>query len=149
MIEFLTSYYLLIKALHLIFVISWMAGLFYLPRLFVYHAQAVVGSSQSQTFKIMESRLVKIIMNPAMIGSFVLGGILILITSPFSSPTLWFHVKLLLIFCMAGLQGYFIRLMKDFRADRNQKSVIFFKIINEIPPLLMILIIFLVVMKPF
>jgi putative membrane protein len=126
-----------------------MAGLFYLPRLFVYHADAVVGSPQSETFKIMEKRLMRIIMTPAMIGSFVFGIILIFISSALIKPNMWFHLKMLFVLILAGLQGYFSILMKDFAADRNQKSAKFFRVINEIPPLLMIIIIFLVVMKPF
>ena len=108
MIDFLTDHYLLIKALHLIFVISWMAGLFYLPRLFVYHADSIIGSQQSETFKIMEARLMRIIITPAMIGSFVFGGILIFISGALMQPNIWFHVKLLLVIGLAGLQGYFV-----------------------------------------
>lgn len=145
MIDFLSEHYLAIKALHLIFVISWMAGLFYLPRLFVYHAESLVGSEKSETFKVMEARLSRIIMTPAMIGSFVFGGMLVAILG----APLWLHVKLFLVLVLAGFHGYLMVLKKDFAQDQNRKSPRFFKILNEIPPLLMILIIFLVVMKPF
>jgi putative membrane protein len=146
MIDFLTAHYLVIKALHLIFVISWMAGLLYLPRLFVYHAQSPVGSQQSETFKMMESRLSRIIMTPAMVGTFIFGGLLIEISG---AMTLWLHVKLLLVLALAGLHVYFMVLGRDFAMDRNQKSARFLRILNEVPALLMIFIIFLVVMKPF
>ena len=112
-----------IKALHVIAVISWMAGMLYLPRLFVYHCEAEIGSKQSETFKIMERRLLKAIINPAMIVTWLAGLYLAWSGHWFSAG--WFHGKFLLVLAMSGVHGFFVRWVKDFAADRNaQKSEI-------------------------
>lgn len=136
-----------IKALHIIAVISWMAGMFYLPRLFVYHVDATPGSAQSETFKIMERRLLKIIINPAMIVVWASGLWMAYANSFFLAP--WLHAKLALVLLMSALHGYFVRMVKAFAADKNVRSARFFRILNEIPPVLMALIVILVVVKPF
>jgi putative membrane protein len=136
-----------IKALHIIAVISWMAGMLYLPRLFVYHCEAQAGSKQSETFKVMERRLLKAIINPAMIVTWLAGLYLAWSGHLFASP--WLHAKLLLVIVMSGLHGFFSRWVKDFAADRNTRSQKFYRIINEVPTVLMIFIVILVVVKPF
>jgi putative membrane protein len=136
-----------VKALHVIAVISWMAGMLYLPRLFVYHCQAAVGSAQSETFKVMEQRLLKAIINPAMAATWVLGLYLAWSGHWFSAG--WFHGKLLLVVLMSGVHGFLSRSVRDFAADRNTRSQKFYRIINEVPTVLMIGIVILVVVKPF
>jgi putative membrane protein len=136
-----------IKALHIIAVISWMAGMLYLPRLFVYHCGAEVGSKQSETFKVMERRLLKAIINPAMVVTW-LAGLYLAYAGHFFSAS-WFHGKLLLVVLLSGVNGYFSRWVKDFAADQNTRNEIFYRIINEVPTVLMIGIVILVVVKPF
>ena len=136
-----------IKALHVIAVISWMAGMLYLPRLFVYHCEAEVGSKQSETFKVMERRLLKAIINPAMIITWLAGLYLAWSGHWFASG--WFHGKLLLVLILSGVHGFFSRWVKDFAADRNTRSPKFYRVINEVPTVLMIGIVILVVVKPF
>jgi len=136
-----------IKALHVIAVISWMAGMLYLPRLFVYHCEAEAGSKQSETFKVMERRLLKAIINPAMIVTWLTGLYLAWAGHWFSSS--WLHGKLLLVVLLSGVHGFFSRCVKDFAADRNQRSQKFYRIINEVPTVLMIGAVILVVVKPF
>ena len=136
-----------IKALHVIAVISWMAGMLYLPRLFVYHCEAEIGSKQSETFKVMEWRLLKVIINPAMIVTWLAGLYLAWSGHFFSSG--WFHAKLTLVIILSGVHGFFVRWVKDFAADRNTRSQKFYRIINEVPTILMIFIVILVIVKPF
>ena len=136
-----------LKAFHIIAVIAWMAGMLYLPRLFVYHCEADVGSTQSETFKVMERRLLKAIINPAMIATWVLGLWLAYSGGWFKAP--WLHAKLVLVLLMSGVHGVLSRYVKDFAADRRRKSPKFFRILNEVPTVLMILIVILVVVKPF
>jgi putative membrane protein len=136
-----------LKALHVIAIIAWMAGLLYLPRLFVYHVAADPGSVQSETFKVMERRLLRAIMNPAMIVSWVLGLWLAWQAGWFKAP--WLHAKLLLVVLLSGVHGILSRHVKDFAADRRRKSAKFYRVLNEIPTVLMILIVILVVVKPF
>jgi len=136
-----------IKALHVIAVISWMAGMLYLPRLFVYHCDAEAGSKQSETFKVMERRLLKAIINPAMIVTWLAG--LYLAWSGHWYTSGWFHAKLALVLVLSGVHGFFSRLVKDFAADRNTRDQKFFRIINEVPTILMIFIVILVIVKPF
>ena len=145
----LSDYYLWIKAFHIISVISWMAGLLYLPRLFVYHVSAVKGSIQSETFKIMERRLLKAIMNPAMIASWVFGlGLLFSGAVDFSSDV-WIHVKLLLVIILSGFHMFLARGVRKFADDKNDKPEKYYRIINEVPTVLMIIIVFLAILKPF
>ena len=136
-----------LKAFHIIAVIAWMAGMLYLPRLFVYHCEADVGSIQSETFKVMERRLLRAIINPAMILTWVLGLWLAYQGGWFKAP--WLHAKLLLVILMSGVHGMLSRYVKDFAADKRRKSQKFFRIINEVPTVLMILIVILAVVKPF
>jgi putative membrane protein len=136
-----------IKALHVIAVISWMAGMLYLPRLFVYHCEAEPGSKQSETFKVMERRLLKAIVNPAMIVTWLAGLYLVWAGQWYKSP--WFHAKFVLVLVLSGVHGAFSRWVKDFAADRNTRSPKFYRIINEVPTILMILIVILVIVKPF
>jgi protoporphyrinogen IX oxidase len=142
-----TAMYEWIKALHVIAVIAWMAGMLYLPRLFVYHCDAESGSKQSETFKIMERRLLKAIINPAMIVTWLAGTYLAWAGHWFSAP--WLHAKLLLVIAMSAMHGFLARWSKDFAADRNRRDQKFYRIINEIPTILMIGIVVLVVVKPF
>ena len=139
--------YLWLKALHIIAVIAWMAGMLYLPRLFVYHCEAVAGSTQSETFKVMERRLLRAIINPAMVATWVLGLWLAWSGNFISAP--WLHAKLVLVLAMSAVHGMLARWTKDFAADRNRHSQRFFRIMNEVPTLLMIAIVILVVVKPF
>ena len=141
----LSEYYLLIKSLHLIFVICWMAGLFYLPRLFVYHADSAIGSKQSETFKIMEYKLLKIIMNPAMMLTYIFGSMLLLITADHSAG--WLQSKLVLVLILSGFHGFLAKQVKIFAQNSNTRKSKFFRWINEIPTVLMIVIVFLAVFK--
>jgi putative membrane protein len=136
-----------IKALHVIAVISWMAGMLYLPRLFVYHCEAEIGSKQSETFKVMENRLLKVIINPAMIVTWLAG--LYLAWAGHWYLSLWFYAKFFLVMLMSGLHGFLSRCVKDFAADRNTLDQKLYRIINEIPTVLMIAIVILVIVKPF
>jgi putative membrane protein len=145
--DFVTDYYLVIKALHLISVISWMAGMLYLPRLYVYHADCEVGSKASEMLKVMERRLLRFIINPAMVATFVFGGLLL--TQPGIFAFGWLHMKLGLLFFLMGFHGMCARWRKDFAADNNKKSARFFRIANEVPTLIMVAIVLLAVIKPF
>jgi protoporphyrinogen IX oxidase len=136
-----------IKALHVIAVIAWMAGMLYLPRLFVYHCQVDAGSKQSETFKMMERRLLKAIINPAMIVTWLAGLYLAWAGNWLLAG--WFHGKLLLVLLLSAIHGFFARLVNDFFNDQNTRSQNFYRIINEVPTVLMIGIVILVVVKPF
>lgn len=140
-----TAYFWL-KALHIIAIIAWMAGLLYLPRLFVYHANAEPGSELSETLKIMERRLLRAIMNPAMIVSIGVGGAL-LFYQDFSD--IWLHVKLTAVAGLIAMHMLMAKWRKDFEADRNTRSHVYFRIANEVPTVLMILIVIMAVVKPF
>jgi protoporphyrinogen IX oxidase len=142
----LADYYLWIKAAHVMAVIAWMAGLFYLPRLFVYHVDAKPRSVQSETFKVMERRLYKAIMMPAMIASWVLGLALIGIIG-FGEGWLW--VKLGAVLGLSGFQGLLGRHVRLFAQDRNTHSGRYFRIINEVPTLAMVIIVIMAIVKPF
>ena len=142
--------YLWLKAFHIIAVIAWMAGMLYLPRLFVYHCQTDPGSRQSETFKLMERRLLKLIINPAMIATWLLGLTLIwLMGQDAFLQAGWLHAKLALVVAMSAVHGFFVRWVKDFAADRNTHSQKFYRLANEIPTALLILIVVLAVVKPF
>ena len=141
--------YLLFKALHLIAVISWMAGLLYLPRIFVYHSSTKGNDiGQKETFKLMEKRLFLYIMNPAMILSWLLGLYLIYIIGTESLFSLWLQLKLILVLLMTGFHFFLFFCLKSLSLDNSKYSPKFFRIINEIPTILLIIIIFLVVFKP-
>ncbi len=139
--------YLWIKALHVMAVIAWMAGMFYLPRLFVYHADVAKGSETSELFKIMERRLLRVIINPAMTFSWVFG--LWLAWSGFGLMGAWLHVKIAAVLALSGFHGYLSKSARDFAADRNVKSSRHWRMMNEVPTLLMVVIVILVVLKPF
>ena len=135
------------KALHIIAVIAWMAGMLYLPRLFVYHCEAEPGSKQSETFKVMERRLLRAIINPAMIAAWLLGLWLAYEGGWFAFH--WLQAKVVLVLALSGVHGLLARWVRDFAADRNRHSQRFYRIINEIPTVLMIGIVILAVVKPF
>ena len=136
-----------VKAFHVIAVISWMAGMLYLPRLFVYHCKAEIGSQQSETFKVMERRLLRAIINPAMILTWVLGLTLVWLGGWHTAG--WMHAKFALVIVLSAVHGLFVRYWRDFEADRNTRSEKFYRIINEVPTILMIGIVILVIVKPF
>ena len=139
--------YLWIKALHVIAVISWMAALLYLPRLLVYHCEAETGSKQSETFKVMERRLLRFIATPAMIVTWLTGLWLAYAAGLFSAG--WLHGKLALVLALSAVHGLNAKWVKDFATDRNRRPARFYRIANEVPTLLMIGIVILVIVKPF
>jgi protoporphyrinogen IX oxidase len=136
-----------LKALHVVAVIAWMAGMLYLPRLFVYHCDAPPGSPMSETFKVMERRLLKAIINPAMVVVWITGPILAWELDYLRAP--WFHAKLALALGMAALHGFDVGLVRAFASDANRRPARFYRVLNEAPTVLMILIVVLVVVKPF
>jgi putative membrane protein len=136
-----------LKAFHVIAIIAWMAGMLYLPRLFVYHCEAEPGSRQSETFKVMERRLLNAIINPAMAASWVLGLWLAWKSGWYAAG--WLQAKVVLALAMSGVHGFFVRWVRDFGRDRNRHTQRFYRIINEVPTLLMIGIVLLAVLKPF
>ncbi len=138
--------YDIVKILHIISVISWLAGLLYLPRIFVYHSQVSVGSETDKIFQIMEKKLLRFIMTPAMILVFIFGFYL---ASQIGFEFIWLHIKITLVLCLAGYHGFLSRCRKNFETGKNKHSQKFFRIINEVPTLLMIAIVVLVVLKPF
>ncbi len=148
MIELSGTALLWIKAGHIISVIAWMAGMLYLPRLFVYHVDAAPGSVQSETFKVMERRLMHGIVNPSMIATLVF-GLTMLAAEPELLKAGWLHGKLTAVFLLFGLHGMISGWRKDFAADRNRRSAKFYRIANEIPAVLMVVIVILAVVKPF
>lgn len=139
--------YLWVKAVHVVAIISWMAGMLYLPRLFIYHCEAEKGSRQSETFKVMERRLLQLIINPAMIVSWVLGLWLAWQAGFFTDG--WLHAKLAAALALSGVHGYFSAAVRIFARDENRKPARHWRIMNEVPTVLMILIVVLVVVKPF
>jgi protoporphyrinogen IX oxidase len=141
----LLDYYLWIKACHFVAVICWMAGMLYLPRLFVYHATAILGSDSDQMLRVMERRLLRYIMNPSMILTFLFGGALLCCIDFLP----WLHIKIFLVVVMAGLHGMLSYYHKQFARGQNCKSHTFFRILNEAPTVVMIIIVILAVVKPF
>jgi putative membrane protein len=148
MSAFLMTYYLWLKALHLIGMVAWMAGMLYLPRLYVYHADAAPGSDKSETFKIMERRLLRAIINPAMIAT-ILFGVLMLVANPQLMSYGWVHAKLGLIAALVFIHVLFAKWRKDFERDQNTRPAKFFRIWNEVPTVALVLIIILAVIRPF
>ena len=136
-----------IAAIHVMAVIAWMAGMFYLPRLFVYHCGAEVGSKQSETFKVMEHRLLRQIINPAMIGAWATGVWLVWSGNLLEAG--WLQAKLCFVLVLSGFHGSLAVYVRDFAADRNQHSQAFYRVFNEVPTLLMVAIVILVMVKPF
>jgi len=139
--------YLWVKALHIVAVIAWMAGMLYLPRLFVYHAAVDVGSRQSETFKTMEYRLLNFIMVPAMAVTWVAGLALVLLGQWFSAG--WFQAKFVVVIAMTVAHGLFAHWVNEFRYNRNSHSQKFYRIVNEIPTVLLIVVVVLATVKPF
>ena len=139
--------YLWIKVGHIVSVVAWMAAMFYLPRLFVYHAGATVGSELSETLKTMERRLARAIMTPAMLATWAFGVALAIQGEWWRAG--WLHGKLALVVALSGLHGYLLGQMKRFAADRREKDARFYRIVNEVPTVLLVLIVVLVVVKPF
>ncbi len=145
--DFIRENYDWFRALHIIAVISWMAGMFYMPRLFVYHTKVQVGSEASEMFKEMERKLLRIIINPAMILTWIFG-----LSMAFSNDLwgdVWFQGKFFCVFLMSGFHGYLARWRRYFFNDNNLHSEKFYRMINEVPTILMIIIVFLVILKPF
>jgi protoporphyrinogen IX oxidase len=139
--------YDIIKSLHIISVISWMAGMLYLPRLFVYHADAKAGSELSETLKTMERKLLRYIMTPAMIATWCLGLYLMIESNAMQNG--WMHAKLSLVIILSGVHGLLAKHRKEFEQDRNRKQAHYYRLLNEVPTLAMIAIVFLVELKPF
>lgn len=146
--DFILAHYDAVRALHLIAVISWMAGLLYLPRLFVYHAGAAKGSELSETFKIMERRLLRLIMNPAMVFTWIFGGGMLYANMSFMQGG-WMHAKLTAVILMTVFHHVLVRWWKKFLKDENTHTARFYRIMNEVPTVLMIVIVFMVLTKPF
>ncbi|WP_341704213.1 protoporphyrinogen oxidase HemJ [Ferrovibrio sp.] len=139
--------YLWLKALHVIAVIAWMAGMLYLPRLFVYHCQVAPGSEASEKFKLMERRLLRAIINPAMAATWIFGIAMVVLGEWWSHG--WLIAKLALVIGMQAMHGMLVRWQRDFAEDRNTRSERFYRFMNEVPTLLMIGIVILVIVKPF
>jgi putative membrane protein len=145
----LALFYPWTKAFHVISMVAWMAGMFYLPRLYVYHCEVPVGSAESERFKVMERRLLRQIINPAMIATWTFGIMLVLTPGVLDWSAGWWHVKLASVIAMSGLHGALSRWRRDFLHDRNRKSQRFYRIVNEIPTLLLVIIVIMVIVRPF
>ena len=143
----MAEYYLWIKAFHIMAVIAWMAALLYLPRLFVYHTETIPGSAESERFNIMERRLLRGIMTPAMLAAWIL-GLTLIFTGPYGTAG-WLHAKLAFVLGLSGMHGIFAKFTKDFASDANKHSQRFYRLLNEVPALLMVAIVILAVVKPF
>jgi putative membrane protein len=145
----LSDWYPWILSGHIISIIAWMAGMFYMPRLFAYHAEAEVGSDKSETFKIMERRLLRAIINPAMMAAWIFGILLVLTPGIVDWAMGWPWVKATIVLAMSGLHGLLSRWRRQFASDRNIHTTRFYKLINEVPTVMMIVIVIMVVAKPF
>ncbi len=137
------------KALHVISMVAWMAGMFYLPRLFVYHCELAPGSAESERFKVMEWRLLKQIINPAMIATWVFGTMLVLTPGVIDWSSGWWHVKLTAVILMAGFHGAMSKWRRMFMEDKNTKSHKFYRVANEVPTVLLMIIVIMVIVRPF
>ncbi len=144
----MANYYEWFKALHVVFVIAWMAGMLYLPRLYVYHSKAEIGSEMDKTFQLMELRLLRVIINPAMIGTFVFGFLNAYIYG-FAALGLWFHIKMTAVLGLTITHGLLAVWRKNFADGKNKHSANFYRIANEVPAALMIIAVFMVILKPF
>ena len=145
----LTPFYSWLKAAHVISMVAWMAGMFYLPRLFVYQCDVPRGSAESERFKLMERRLLKQIINPAMIATFGFGILLALTPGVIDWAAGWWHVKLVAIVLMTGVHGVLVSRRRDFLHDRNTRPARYFRILNEVPTVLLVIIVVMVIVKPF
>lgn len=147
--DFLLDYYFWIKALHIISVIAWMAGMFYLPRLYVYHAEkAPVGSEMSETFKVMESKLLRAIINPAMISTWVFGLMLVFTPGVIDWGEIWPWVKATMVILMSAFHGWLSTRRREFARDENTRNGRTYRLANEVPTVLMLVIVIMVVVKP-
>jgi putative membrane protein len=138
-----------VKALHVISVIAWMAGMMYLPRLFVYHAESTVGSDKSETFKVMERRLYRGIITPAMLATWIFGLWLAFGFGIVDFSMGWMWLKAAMVIALSGVHGWYGSLLRTFQQDRNTRSHKFFRAINEIPFVIAIIIVIAVIVKPF
>jgi putative membrane protein len=138
-----------LKAFHVVSMVAWMAGWFYLPRLYVYHCEVVRGSAESERFKVMERRLLKQITTPAMIATFAFGILLVLTPGVVDWTAGWWHVKLLAVLLLGGFHGAMSRWRRDFLEDRNTRPAKFYRIANEVPTLLLLLVVVMVIVRPF
>ena len=148
-LSFLAPLYLWTKSFHVISMVAWMAGLFYLPRLYVYHCEVRRGSVESERFKVMERRLLKQIMTPAMLATWAFGILLVLTPGVIDWTAGWWHTKLLGVLLMTGFHGATSKWRKDFRDDRNTRPQRFYRIANEVPTVLLLVIVIMVIVKPF
>ena len=148
-VPFLADVYLWTKALHVMALIAWMAGLFYLPRLYVYHCEVPAGSRESERFKVMERRLLKQITTPAMLATWFFGILLVLTPGVIDWSWGWWHVKLAAVLLLTGFHGAASKWRRDFLEDRNRRSHVFYRFANEVPTLLMIVIVVMVIVRPF
>lgn len=148
-ISFLANFYPWTKAFHVISMIAWMAATFYLPRLFIYHCDVARGTESSERFKVMEYRLTKAIMNPAMIATWFFGITLILTPGIIDWADHWWQVKFICVILMAGYHGMLSRWRRQFMADANRHSQKFYRVMNEVPTVLMIVIVIMVIVRPF
>ncbi len=148
-IDWLAPYLLYTKSLHVIAVIAWMSGMLYLPRLYVYHCEVPRGSAESERFKVMERRLLKQITTPAMIAAWCFGILLVLTPGAVDWTAGWWHLKLTLVILMSGFHGALSKWRRDFMEDRNTKPPRFYRIANEVPTVLMIVIVIMAIAQPF
>lgn len=149
-IGFLGPAYLWIKAAHVSAIIAWMAGMLYLPRLYVYHCEVPRGSAESERFKVMERRLLKQIVNPAMMAAWTFGVLLVLTPRVIDwTHDHWWHVKLASVLLLSAFHGNLVRWRRDFLEDRNTRPARFYRIANEVPTVLLLVIVFMVIVKPF
>jgi len=147
--DVLNQWYDIIKAFHVISVIAWMAGMFYLPRLYAYHAQVAADSEVARTFEVMERRLLRLIINPAMIATWTFGGLMLATPGHVDWSQGWIYVKLVAVTIMGAVHGLFATWRKDFAQRRNRHSPRFYRIMNEVPTVLVIVIVVMVIVKPF
>ena len=148
-IDVLSVFYPWTKALHIISMVAWMAGMFYLPRLYVYHCDMQPGSRESERFKVMEYRLLKQIINPAMIATWVFGILLVLTPGVIDWTSGWWHVKLTAVLLMSGFHGAMSKWRREFMEDRNKRSHRYYRFANEVPTLLLMVIVVMVIVRPF
>ena len=148
-IDVLSVFYPWTKALHIISMVAWMAGMFYLPRLYVYHCDMQPGSRESERFKVMEYRLLKQIINPAMIATWVFGILLVLTPGVIDWTSGWWHVKLTAVLLMSGFHGAMSKWRREFMEDRNRRSHRYYRFANEVPTLLLMVIVVMVIVRPF
>lgn len=149
MIDFLTTNYLILKSLHVIAVMAWMSGLWYVPRLFIYQTLNRDKPDVVEVMLLMQAKVIRIIATPAMLASFLFGGLLLLIPGVLGVTSGWFHAKLSLVLILAGFHGYLVATHKRFLAGKYERNAGYYRILNEVPTILLIFIVFLVVLKPF